>query len=619
MPLSFQSEWPFKEPPTILLVDDEPQVLALFRRLLRPYPIQLLTVESVDAAIPILENQPIHILLVDYRMPEFIGVSLCQMVKQNWPMTVSIMTTGQLDLSSAEERVGSDLVFDFLVKPCDEQELLLTICSALEEWVLPVQREHLHQQVELLGEKEKVVRQEIEGKNQQRIKHLVLSQKIIEKRHREFRLVTNLLKILVDGGERSSPLSSLVHEIQRLVRCDEVLFSPEIVQAANPYIDGSSLVIPLNIFEGFSLGSLILNRRGEVFSEDDLKIVKELLDVILLTCTHSYIRKEKDQVFQDWEVTFDSVYFPMFMAEGAGKIRKINHALVELLQPHPDAVIGKRLEVIHSHLKEIGGFSGKRFFLPKRKKTNPFIIEIFNDVREEGRLKSSLRQAEQLAAVGRLASQIIQPLHQAFGEMSSLAQLLKEDFSPDDPAQEDLKMVGEVTRQCQTLINNLLESSPQKEPRPPRTIDLNALLIDTLQSLEEPIVSQKIQVTTALTEGLPGIFGDQYELQQVLLNFLINAIQAMKTGGVLSVETVPGGEHSVYIAIRDSGDGISPSNLPRIFDPFFTTKKQNGGKGLGLTIAHSVINDHGGTVTVASEPGKGSTFTISLPQAGGKA
>jgi two-component system NtrC family sensor kinase len=144
-------------------------------------------------------------------------------------------------------------------------------------------------------------------------------------------------------------------------------------------------------------------------------------------------------------------------------------------------------------------------------------------------------------------------------------------------------------------------------------VDLNHLVEETLLLVERPIAKQGVTVTRRLAPDLPALWGDGNTLQQVVLNLLTNARDAVGTTGEITVETsrAAGGSGAVCLVVRDTGPGIPPEALPRIFDPFFTTKAD--GTGLGLSISYGIVRDHHGTLDVESREGEGTTFTLTFP------
>jgi signal transduction histidine kinase len=136
---------------------------------------------------------------------------------------------------------------------------------------------------------------------------------------------------------------------------------------------------------------------------------------------------------------------------------------------------------------------------------------------------------------------------------------------------------------------------------------------ETLLLIEKQLVKDGVTLTRSLAPGLPHVWGDENAIQQVVVNLLTNARDAIGTSGEIAVETsrAEDGRGDVRLSVRDTGEGIDPEVLPRIFDPFFTTKSQ--GTGLGLSILYGIVRDHRGTVDVQSEKGKGTTFVLTFP------
>jgi two-component system NtrC family sensor kinase len=174
--------------------------------------------------------------------------------------------------------------------------------------------------------------------------------------------------------------------------------------------------------------------------------------------------------------------------------------------------------------------------------------------------------------------------------------------------------VGRIGRTVGQLLNFAREAKPQLT----RT-DIRALLQHCLALLEQDLAARQIVCSLSQDRSLPAILADPYQLEQVFLNILKNATEAMPDGGTIVVsasvrERVAGPFLEVQIA--DTGIGIPPENLPRVFDPFFTTKEVGKGTGLGLSVSYGIVRAHGGYIEVKSEIGKGSLFTVGLPVRG---
>jgi signal transduction histidine kinase len=184
----------------------------------------------------------------------------------------------------------------------------------------------------------------------------------------------------------------------------------------------------------------------------------------------------------------------------------------------------------------------------------------------------------------------------------------KDSLSPDYQA---LKIIHAETKRCEHLIRDLLQyARPRAADFGP--MDVPSLIAGTAELVGNHLYKQKIVADIRTEENLPDIHADRQQLEQVLVNLYLNAIDAMPDGGKLTVESkVEAGE--VVISISDSGIGIDPEDLPRIFQPFFSARKKRG-LGLGLSICDRIIRNHGGKIEVESCPGKGTTFKIYLPE-----
>ena len=249
------------------------------------------------------------------------------------------------------------------------------------------------------------------------------------------------------------------------------------------------------------------------------------------------------------------------------------------------------------------------------------------DVTERVALEREVQQAEKLAVVGQLAAGIAHQIGTPLNVISGSAEYLMMEWGPDRPRPRELEIIVAQTDRITKLIQQLLNFA-----RPTRmavqAVKLNDLLREILGLTEHQIAKERITVTTDLQADLPAIAGDENQLEQAFLNIVINAWHAMPAGGALTLRTrtVSAGDFprragrpappAVEVIIADTGIGIPAEHLPRIFDPFFSTKGVGRGTGLGLAITRRIVEDHRGTIEVASEVGRGTTFTIRLPVEG---
>ena len=223
-------------------------------------------------------------------------------------------------------------------------------------------------------------------------------------------------------------------------------------------------------------------------------------------------------------------------------------------------------------------------------------------------------QSAKLASIGRLAAGIAHEINNPLTGVLTFAHLLRQKATMDDQSKEDIDVIVRETTRVREIVQGLLnfarESPPQKQ-----SLDINEVLSQTMTLVRSQKEFHKITVEEKLGTNLPYILGDKNQLQQVFLNLSLNACEAMEKGGSLSI-TTSYSDGKVRIAFHDSGCGIKQEHMERIFDPFFTTKPVGKGTGLGLSVSYGIIEQHGGSIEVESEEGKGSTFTIILPVEG---
>jgi two-component system NtrC family sensor kinase len=236
-----------------------------------------------------------------------------------------------------------------------------------------------------------------------------------------------------------------------------------------------------------------------------------------------------------------------------------------------------------------------------------------------------LLQENKLASVGRLAAGVAHEINNPLTGVLTYSSFLLKRAGPDTELKEDLEVIVRETKRCREIVKGLLDFSRQSvsEPRPTQ---INEIVRDACRVVKNPLSMQKTRIDQKLEEDLPLINADANRMEQVLVNLLVNAGDAMEEmGGTITVTTdlvknaeLPAGSggpaDAVRICVRDAGGGIEAKDLDKIFEPFFTTKGTRG-NGLGLAIVWGIVERHGGRLTVDSEVGKGATFTILLPLA----
>jgi signal transduction histidine kinase len=229
--------------------------------------------------------------------------------------------------------------------------------------------------------------------------------------------------------------------------------------------------------------------------------------------------------------------------------------------------------------------------------------------------ENRLIQAAKLAAVGEMAAGIAHELNNPLTTVTGFSELVLEEMPDKSAHRDELEMVLREARRASDVVRRLLDFSRQGERIRTRA-DLNEIVTDVIALTRHLIQTSNVRLEVNTDAQLPWVSIDRNQMKQVLLNLIHNALQAMPSGGELTISTSTLKRDSrdwALLAVQDSGTGIKPENVDRVFEPFFTTKGDRGGTGLGLSVTYGIVTDHGGTIEVTSKLSKGTTFTVYLP------
>jgi two-component system NtrC family sensor kinase len=238
-------------------------------------------------------------------------------------------------------------------------------------------------------------------------------------------------------------------------------------------------------------------------------------------------------------------------------------------------------------------------------------ILILDDVTARVRLEEQLQHTEKMASVGLLAAGVAHEVNTPLAGISSYTQLLRGQLDQGDPRQQVLEKIEKQSFRAAKIINSLLNFSRSSGTEFER-VDVNKALLDVLSLVEHQLEGSKIRLRRELSEGVPPVRGNENRVQQVFFNLVLNARDAMPSGGWLTLRTYADGD-TVVVEVGDTGHGIKREHLRRIYDPFFTTKGIGKGTGLGLSVSYGIVQELGGAIFVESAPGQGTTFQVALP------
>ncbi|HSD82801.1 MAG TPA: ATP-binding protein [Anaerolineae bacterium] len=278
----------------------------------------------------------------------------------------------------------------------------------------------------------------------------------------------------------------------------------------------------------------------------------------------------------------------------------------QLVRPDEIGELAEAFDTMTQHLRERTDEAARLY--AETVQRNAELAEI--NVRLQD-TQQQLVQSEKLAAVGQLTAGIVHDVKNPLAVIKGLAETLQEEPGLQAYAKKDLGVIRESASKANQIVSDLLTFSRQSTPEMKHQ-DFKATVEAALRITAYLTRKAHVQVITALPEQAVYVTYDAQQIEQVLINLIQNAIQAMSQGGTLRVSLSQANE-AIALAVQDTGSGIPPENLRRIFDPFFTTKPEGEGTGLGLSVSYGIIGRHHGRIDVESVVGEGTTFTILLP------
>lgn len=227
------------------------------------------------------------------------------------------------------------------------------------------------------------------------------------------------------------------------------------------------------------------------------------------------------------------------------------------------------------------------------------------------KIHSQLFRSEKLASLGKLAAGVAHEINNPLTGILTNSSLLLEDLPPGDPRRDDVEIIVKETIRCREIVKRLLDFARQTKPQKKLT-NVNSLIENIILLVRNQTSFRNIDIEKQLEDNLPDILSDTDQIQQVFINIILNAAEAMTAGGKLRITSGRSPDKEfITITFADTGPGIPEEHRERIFDPFYTTKEH--GTGLGLAISYGIVEQHGGSISVESCMGKGSTFTVQLP------
>jgi len=548
----------------VLVIDDRDDSLQFMTEyILKPNGYRYITAKNGEAGLQRALNEEPDLIIMDQRMPRMTGLEvLGALEKTQADIPVILMTFhGSEETAVLAFRLGAK---DYIIKPFDTEEMLGAIDRALEERRLRKERDRLTR--------------ELTGTNQQ-----------LERRVKELNVLYNIGKSVTSLLDPEKVLNRIVEVAVYITNAEEGALLLIDEESGNLYLRAAR-----NLGEQFARGFRIkvddsiageVVRTGEPFiasgDEASLKVktgylVKSLLYVPLkvgreIIGIMSVDNKVSNRPFAD-----NDLYMLSALADYAG------------------------IAIINAQLYgEVKAFSEE---LEKK------VEERTKELQEA---QTQLIQSEKLASIGQLAAGVAHEINNPLGVMLGFTQVMLKKLPGKDPFRKPLISIEREGLRCKKIIQGLLDFSRRSTPTL-QPLDLNESVEAACKLIEHQITIDNVRLIKGFAPNLPGIEGDTNQLQQVFVNLIINAYQAMPKGGDLRITTRTVG-NQVQAIFADAGVGIRPEDLKHIFDPFFTTKEVGKGTGLGLSVSYGIIKSHGGGIEVDSQVGVGTRFVVSLP------
>jgi PAS domain S-box-containing protein len=391
--------------------------------------------------------------------------------------------------------------------------------------------------------------------------------------------------------------------------------------------DGTPIHVLINAFGLYNNAGTLTQIRGlmldvtglrtyqsELHRERDFsaKILSNTQSLILVADTAGLVSYGNRRWYEAGFEQKELLGRPLLELAAPGFVRPLADALQSTLDGQQ--VDNLELEIVRS-VGPAGKFSANLSPMRDEQGNVTSIVVVLSDITDSEVLRNKLVHAEKMAAVGQLVSGVAHEVNNPLTAILGFADLLMENPDLPEAARKDLRVILQEAQRTKQIVQNLLSFARQMPPQR-NAVQLNAILRRTVQLRSYDFTSHGVEVIEHLDEGLPDVMGDAHQLQQVFLNILNNAYDAVhevRRPARIEIMSTKSGE-SVEVSFRDNGDGITQPD--KIFDPFFTTKEVGKGTGLGLSICYGIVKEHGGEILCHNNlGGQGATFIVRLPAA----
>ena len=402
----------------------------------------------------------------------------------------------------------------------------------------------------------------------------------------------------------------------------------------------SAAVVPLQA-QGLTIGVLaVTDRRGGPFTTEDLWLLSTVATNASVVLANSRLYERVRRSEEEWEITFNALAEGIAVVGPTGAILRANRALAALAElPEPELVGRSFSDMLPGTGEAVAGLIQAAY---RRERTAPLVVRLehnnrvlrltaapltgvepgsvvilIEDVTEQRLLEAQIIQNDKMASIGQLVSGVAHELNNPLTSIAGLAELLLERPAHPELPREHLRVIHEQAERAGRIVRNLLTFARKGVPEQ-AAVDLNDVVSRTALLIVYELHLHGIELESELSPDPVVVLGDRYELQQVLLNLVTNAVQAvagLEEGRPRKITLSTGlSETEGVLGVRDTGPGVPQHLAPYLFTPFFTTKAPGEGTGLGLSLSYGLVKAHGGTLTYQPAAVTGAEFRVTLPR-----
>jgi PAS domain S-box-containing protein len=620
--------------PRVLVVDDEMGPRESLRMILKPR-YEIATAESGEAALKTLGIFHPDLIFMDIKMPQMDGIELLRRIKGTDPSIEVVMITAYASLETVKNALTHG-AFEYLIKPFSRQDLEETAKRALARRQDGIgTRNQLSALVEeMRGLATKARSLEEEARREDTHQSLRVAQLSI------LREISRSLLGQLDFRQLTTAITTLLKEALGYDEAAVRLGSA--VPADTP--GETRIVCPIRE-EGNILGYLLVANRSATRPIDpgERQLLEMLSDYLAVAIRNSRLYGEVAETKQYLEQLIVSAGDAIISVDGEGQVRSWNPAADRIFgftsvqaigQPFANLLPQEPYRAARGGLSRenpVRAFdaSAKRAdgrplnlavtlsYLPGSNGGSEGLLAIVRDMTTQREIEAQMHQSERLTALGQMAGGIAHDFNNLLQAILGYAQLMARSPGNTDVVRRGIDVIEKAANGGAETVRRIQKFARLRPDEPFVSMDLNQVVRDSLAITrprwEEKKVKGGVPLQLELELGpVPVVMGRPAELNEVITNLVLNAIDAMPRGGTLRLRTRLGDHRHAVITVADTGMGMTEEVRKRVFDPFFTTKGEEG-TGLGLSVSHSIIERHGGDLRVDSRPGEGTTFTITLP------